>query len=56
MGDDMDWDEIRDGLDNEKNYGAEKNRAQTTLLATESFHGGGCAVENSRNGCSDGEG
>ena len=38
MGDDMDWDEILDGLDNEKNWVAEKYRAQSTLLAIEGFH------------------
>ena len=38
MGDDMDWDEIWDGLDNEKNWDAEKYRAQTTLLAIEDLH------------------
>ena len=29
MGGDMDWDEIWDGLDNEKNWSAEKYRAQS---------------------------
>ena len=28
----MDWDEIWDGLDNEKNWEAEKYRTQSTLL------------------------
>ena len=30
MGDDIDWDEIWDGLDNQKNWEAEKYRAQST--------------------------
>ena len=34
----MDWDEIWDSLDNEKNWGAEKYRAKTTLLAIKGFH------------------
>ena len=38
MGDDMDWDEIWDGLDNENNWKAEKYRAQSTLLGVQDFH------------------
>ena len=38
MGDGMERDEIWDGLDNEKNWDAEKYRAQTTLLAIEDFY------------------
>ena len=34
----MERDEIWDGLDNEKNWDAEKYRAQTTLLAIEDFY------------------
>ena len=38
MGNDMDWNEIWDGLDNGRNWGAEKHRAQTTPPAIEDFH------------------
>ena len=38
MGDDMDWDEIWDNLGNGKNWGAEKYRAQSTLLGVRDFH------------------
>ena len=34
----MDWDEIWDGLDNEKNWEAEKYRAPRTLLGVQDFH------------------
>ena len=34
----MDWDEIWDGLDNEKNWEAEKYRAGSTLLGVRDFH------------------
>ena len=38
MGDDMDWDEIWDDLDNEKNWEADKYRAKSTLLGVQDFH------------------
>ena len=38
MGDDMDWDEIWDGLDNEKNWEAENYRAKSTLVGVQDFH------------------
>ena len=38
MGDDMDWDEIWNGLDNEKNWEAEKYRAKNTLPGVQDFH------------------
>ena len=38
MGDDMDWDGIWDFLDNEKNWEAEKYRAQSTRLGVQDFH------------------
>ena len=37
MADDMDWDKIWDGLDNEENWAAEKYRAQSTLLGVQDF-------------------
>ena len=37
MGDDMDWGEIWDGIDNEKNWEAEKYRANSTLLGVQDF-------------------
>ena len=38
MEDNMDLDGIWDGLDNEKNWGAEKYRTQSTLLGAYDFH------------------
>ena len=38
MGDNMDWDGIWDGLNNEKNWEAEKYRAKSTLLGVQDFH------------------
>ena len=38
MEDGMDWDDIWDGLDNKRNWEAEKYHAQSALLGVQDFH------------------